>query len=499
MADLETQALSPIPVTDETSEHEPEPEPEHAHTPPAPSTVPEISIESILGLPSGSGVPLPSALSNPRELVNPGAESGSLFFVDDSTNGPKSTAKSNRSSSGNSRGNAHQTDTYDPDQLFQNTSKSKPQTLTAADLQIPLSEEKEEEFQEFQKRESDNTARGEWERFPAGSRMFIGNLPTDVVNKRNVFQLFSSYGDLAQISLKQAYGFVQFLKAEDCSNAINGEQGTVIQGRKIHLEVSKPQGQKRGGTHNERNQRRSVSPGKGGRNRNGRANSPQRGSSYGGYLNRYDGHDDRDRDRDRGYRREASPKGRDRGYRDRSPPSRYRNKLSSPVEEWPLPLRRQDQIPECQILVTDRVDRNYVYYVQKTFEDRLIKVNVLDISPRVSMSAVIRQMIIEGVFAVVVLNGNLQDQAKLSLQVFEKTPGASSVRFDEYVEVDIAVGVEIVSRTKQKLQPQLIPHTSSATALQYILGALTQQQQQQQQQPAQAYPGQSALPPHNPY
>ncbi|KAK9236245.1 hypothetical protein V1525DRAFT_407455 [Lipomyces kononenkoae] len=352
-------------------------------------------------------------------------------------------------------------------------------SLSASELKAPFSEFEEQEYDRFLRNEQEHVARGEWDKFPLGSRLFIGNLPTDSINKRQLFRIFSKFGELAQISIKQAYGFVQFLKAEDCARAIESEQGTVVAGRKIHLEESKPQSAKRDKADRDRdrygNQRRSESPDGRGRNRQARGG---RTGTYGGYL----GRQDQDGEYGDRYRRELSPQRArlDRSYRERSPPSRYR-RSPSPAEDWPLPRRRPDEIPECQILVTDRLDRNFVWYVRKAFEDRYIKVDVLDISPRLAMSSIIRQMIVEGIYAVVFLNMDLQNQAKLSLQVFEKT-GVSTVRFDEYMSIDIPVGAEIVVRMKQKLQPQPQPATAPAVPAnalaQYLLGALSQQQQQ---------------------
>jgi RNA recognition motif-containing protein len=62
---------------------------------------------------------------------------------------------------------------------------------------------------------------------------FIGNLPSEKVSKRDVFQKFSRYGKLAQISIKQAYGFVQFLTVESCARAKEAEQDMQIKGRKM--------------------------------------------------------------------------------------------------------------------------------------------------------------------------------------------------------------------------------------------------------------------------
>lgn len=68
--------------------------------------------------------------------------------------------------------------------------------------------------------------------------------------------------------------------------------------------------------------------------------------------------------------------------------------------------------------------------MRKAFEDQFIKVDVFDVSSRLSMSSVIRQMIIEGVHGVVFLNLELQALSKISLQVFERTAASMTVKFD---------------------------------------------------------------------
>ena len=61
----------------------------------------------------------------------------------------------------------------------------------------------------------------------------IGNLSSEKVTKRDIFHVFHYYGDLAQISIKQAYGFVQFLRTDDCAKALEAEQGTQIRDKRI--------------------------------------------------------------------------------------------------------------------------------------------------------------------------------------------------------------------------------------------------------------------------
>lgn len=48
-----------------------------------------------------------------------------------------------------------------------------------------------------------------------------------------MFHIFHKYGKLAQISIKQAYGFIQFLEARSCHAALGVEQGAIVRGRKI--------------------------------------------------------------------------------------------------------------------------------------------------------------------------------------------------------------------------------------------------------------------------
>lgn len=62
-----------------------------------------------------------------------------------------------------------------------------------------------------------------------------GNLPSEIVNKRDMFQIFYKYGKLAQISIKQAYGFVQFLDPNSCRNALQGEQNMRIKDRNMRM------------------------------------------------------------------------------------------------------------------------------------------------------------------------------------------------------------------------------------------------------------------------
>ena len=112
-------------------------------------------------------------------------------------------------------------------------------------------------YNQFLRDEEEYTKEGTWDKFPQGSRLFIGeckmiamllqqgqadtdtvnlgNLPTEVVTKRDIFHIFHRYGRLAQISIKQAYGFVQFMETKDCQMAIQTEQNGKIKDRSMRM------------------------------------------------------------------------------------------------------------------------------------------------------------------------------------------------------------------------------------------------------------------------
>lgn len=65
------------------------------------------------------------------------------------------------------------------------------------------------------------------------SKQATGNLSSERVSKREVFDIFSRHGRLAQISLKQAYGFAQYHTVAEGQEAMDNLQGMDIRGKKI--------------------------------------------------------------------------------------------------------------------------------------------------------------------------------------------------------------------------------------------------------------------------
>jgi len=118
----------------------------------------------------------------------------------------------------------------------------------------PWGSDVQKKYDNFLSDERVYVTEGLWDRFPSGSRLFIGrfmtsdilivlsmltrsegNLPTEKVTKRDLFHIFHKHGKLAQVSIKQAYGFVQFLDAAACSRALKAEQGMNVRGRRMRM------------------------------------------------------------------------------------------------------------------------------------------------------------------------------------------------------------------------------------------------------------------------
>ncbi|KAL4906159.1 hypothetical protein BDW74DRAFT_139271 [Aspergillus multicolor] len=379
-----------------------------------------------------------------------------------------------------------------------------------SDDDAPWGPDVQKKYDAFLHEERVYVTEGLWDRFPYGSRLFVGNLPTERVTKRDLFHIFHNYGKLAQISIKQAYGFIQFLEVSSCKRALEGEQGAIVRGRKVHLEISKPQRNTRPApTQSEPSRappRRSRSPdyARGGlpSNRSSRGPGdrydrpheparlpfsdfrdepshrrredyrPPRSPSPRGYRAR-EGYRSRDRTperfdrRDR--RRSRSPYGRDRRYRSPSPRGRATYDSDADI---PVPRRAPRDVPDVQILVLEELDRNFIYHIESSFRNRGLRVDVLALGARIPLDAAVKRQASEGVLAVVRLSRPSYLQGKIPLQIFDRSAGVDNVRSIEYPDLDPHVAADIVgqAQTLQRNAPNVplpspaygVPHLPSA-------------------------------------
>ncbi|KAE9977581.1 hypothetical protein BLS_001290 [Venturia inaequalis] len=329
------------------------------------------------------------------------------------------------------------------------------------DEEVPLDPHTQRLYDQFLTFERQNVADGQWDKFAVGSRLFIGNLTTEKVSKKDLYRRFYKYGQLAQISLKQAYGFVQFLDAETCHRALTAEQGQKMRGREMHLEISKPQKNTRardnaGDNRGARRRSRSPDYSRGG-------NQPPRG------IDRYSSgsqNSPRERDYRRGprddYRRSISPRGARRNTidrydgrrrsRSRSPP--YGRDSRPPIrnggmeDDLPLPRRAPRDVPDVQVIFADDLDRQFVEWAEKSIQARGLRVNVLYLAPHLAEEAVIKRQILEGVQAVVRLSRVHQLKGKIPLQVFDRRGGHHNVQFEQYEDLDPTTAAALVLRAK---------------------------------------------------
>lgn len=68
--------------------------------------------------------------------------------------------------------------------------------------------------------------------------------------------------------------------------------------------------------------------------------------------------------------------------------------------------------------------------MERAFGDRGVRTNVLLLSPKLSEASVMRRQILEGVIAVMKLDGSVQLSHKYQLSVFDRSAGANNVRFE---------------------------------------------------------------------
>ena len=73
---------------------------------------------------------------------------------------------------------------------------------------------------------------------------------------------------------------------------------------------------------------------------------------------------------------------------------------------------------------------DFIRWVEDTFRQQGLRIDVLILSPRLSEAAVVRRQIVEGVLAIVKLNASALAKSKVNLQVFDRRGGAGNVQFN---------------------------------------------------------------------
>ncbi|KAG8147660.1 putative Heterogeneous nuclear ribonucleoprotein, partial [Naja naja] len=70
------------------------------------------------------------------------------------------------------------------------------------------------------------------------SRVFIGNLNTLVVKKSDVEAIFSKYGKIVGCSVHKGFAFVQYVNERNARSAVAGEDGRMIAGQVLDINLA---------------------------------------------------------------------------------------------------------------------------------------------------------------------------------------------------------------------------------------------------------------------
>ncbi|KAH1337070.1 hypothetical protein KXW65_000646 [Aspergillus fumigatus] len=366
------------------------------------------------------------------------------------------------------------------------------------DEDVPWGPDVQKKYDQFLHDERVYVTEGLWDRFPAGSRLFVGNLPTERVTKRDLFHIFHQYGKLAQISIKQAYGFIQFVDASACKHALDCEQGAVTLRFQNHRGIL-------GQDHRHLNHLVVLHPGGPGPRNTAEADLPAavirglREIAMIDLTSQVESHlvtlemsrttadatiIDPLHDRHLHVRSEEEM-GTDLGIELLNGTIVVRDAVlghhmeetdgigllapgaaahTTVIRTCQCPGEPRETSRKCRFWflkkLTGRLYRvaetfldgailmflfsNFIFHVENAFRNRGLRVDVLVLGPRIPLNAAVQRQIKEGVLAVVRLSRPNQFSRKIPLQVFDRSGGPDNVRFNEYPEVEPNIAAEII-------------------------------------------------------
>ena len=106
-----------------------------------------------------------------------------------------------------------------------------------------------------------------------------------------------------------------------------------------------------------------------------------------------------------------------------------------------------------QIILQPDVNREFTAWVESIFKAKGLRTEVMFLHPRMPKDQVIQRQAVEGVQGVVDLDLRAQHMGKIPLQAFDRSAGASNIRFDQYVDLDPNIAAEVILRTKATSVP----------------------------------------------
>ncbi|CUS23207.1 LAQU0S08e04478g1_1 [Lachancea quebecensis] len=316
----------------------------------------------------------------------------------------------------------------------QRTSQQEPRP----DLSQPMTAVERKRYNEYLRGENRIT---EIQNIPPKSRLFIGNLPLKNVAKDDLFRIFSPYGHIYQINIKNAFGFIQYDNPQSVKAAIAGESNELNFGKKLILEISSS------------NSRPQYDHGDHGTNSS---------STFISSTKRpFEEEEEEDMYSDSSYKR---------GKR---------------------------RVPDCQIYVKRTADRSYANEVFNRFKQASgLETDMIFLKPRMELRKMINDAAYDGVWGVVLVNKT----RNVDIQTFYKGPQGET-KFDEYASVSCEDAIAIFNNLKSSRgdrMPAPVQHAPQQHAPQQHA---PQQHAPQQHAPQQQYYGGygAASAPHPPH
>ncbi|QLQ77899.1 hypothetical protein HG537_0A01460 [Torulaspora globosa] len=271
---------------------------------------------------------------------------------------------------------------FQPGQEMSSSGRSRP------DLNAPMSPEERERYAEYLSGENKIT---EMHDIPPKSRLFIGNLPLRNVSKEDLFRIFSPYGHILQINIKNAFGFIQYNNPQSVRDAIENESQEQNFGKKLILEVSSS------------NARPQFDHGDHGTNSS---------STFISSSKRPFQHEESDT---------ADMYNDSQGYK-----------------------KSKRRVPACVIYVKRTADRGYANEVFNHFRRGTdLETDMIFLKPRMELRKMINEVAHDGVWGVILVNKT----RNVDLQTFYQGPHGET-KFDEYISISADDAIAIFNNLK---------------------------------------------------
>lgn len=271
-----------------------------------------------------------------------------------------------------------------PQQAYENPSRGS----SRPDLDGPMSPIERERYAQYLHGENKIT---EMHDIPPKSRLFIGNLPLKNVSKEDLFRIFSPYGHILQINIKNAFGFIQYNNPQSVRNAIQSESQEQNFGKKLILEISSS------------NARPQYDHGDHGTNSS---------STFISSSKRPFQHEENDA---------ADMYNDNQGYK-----------------------KSKRRVPACVIYVKRTADRNYANEVFNHFRRGTeLDTDMIFLKPRMELRRMINEVAHDGAWGVILVNKT----RNVDIQTFYKGPQGET-KFDEYVSISADDAVAIFNNLK---------------------------------------------------